>query len=340
MAPITRVSARTPEAPGPQGPPQLDALPQQGVLHQGQPAAGPATAVTLTHEAEISRLQAVIAESNAQRNASAAAAAESEARRIASDAAAAQSAALLALATANGATTAPNAAGTPPGELLPPLVLQIAREMVSVAKEDVHDISTNKFDPWNLIRLHPILGLRPSPDEPASNVDITAGAFTLKKKTHTEKDYGDSLVLWLHSFINYMYIYERLFGDKHRDVLVAMNRFLEFITSKSQQFFWSKCLAYAMTHHHHAKDSGLHNAQAWLDHPRIQTDAYFQQIYALPAPASKKRQRSETTGTDSTTREVCRKFNSQTGCSYRNCKRSHECSSCGGSHAAHACART
>ncbi|KAG5962158.1 hypothetical protein E4U57_007249 [Claviceps arundinis] len=177
---------KTPEAPEPQGPPQLDALPQQGVPHQGQPAAGPSTAVTLTHEAEVSRLQAIIA--------------ESEARRIASDAAAAQSAALLALATANGATTAPNAAGTPPGELLPPLVLQIAREMVSVAKEDVHDISTNKFDPWNLIRLHPILGLRPSPDEPASNVDITAGAFTLKKKTHTEKDYGDSLVLWLHSF--------------------------------------------------------------------------------------------------------------------------------------------
>ncbi|KAG6115079.1 hypothetical protein E4U13_003050 [Claviceps humidiphila] len=32
MAPLTRVSAKAPEAPGPQGPPQLDALPQQGVL--------------------------------------------------------------------------------------------------------------------------------------------------------------------------------------------------------------------------------------------------------------------------------------------------------------------
>lgn len=77
-----------------------------------------------------------------------------------------------------------------------------------------------------------------------------------------------------------------------------------------------------MTHHQHAKDSSIHNAEAWLDHPRVQTDAYFQQIYALPAPSSKKRQRSETTGTDTATREVCRKFNSQTGCSYRNCKQS------------------
>ncbi|KAG6040354.1 hypothetical protein E4U17_002014 [Claviceps sp. LM77 group G4] len=121
-----------------------------------------------------------------------------------------------------------------------------------------------------------------------------------------------------------------------------MNRFHEFITSKSQQFFWSKCLAYAMMHHQHVKDSSIHNAEAWLDHPRIQTDGYFQQIYALPAPSNRKRQRSETTGADTATREVCRKFNSQTGCSgsYRNCKRAHECSSCGGSHAGHAGAQT
>ncbi|KAG6090426.1 hypothetical protein E4U31_007866 [Claviceps sp. LM219 group G6] len=66
--------------------------------------------------------------------------------------------------------------------------------MVSVAKEDVYDISTNKFEPWNLIRLHPILGFRPSPDEAVSNVDITAGAVTLKKKAHTEKDYAIFLV--------------------------------------------------------------------------------------------------------------------------------------------------
>ncbi|KAG6090425.1 hypothetical protein E4U31_007865 [Claviceps sp. LM219 group G6] len=110
MAPLTRVSAKAPEAPGPQGPPELDALPQQEVPDQGQPAPGPATLGTLTHEAEVSRLQAIIAEINAQRNASDAAAAESEARRIASDAAAAQSAALLALATANRTTTAPNVA--------------------------------------------------------------------------------------------------------------------------------------------------------------------------------------------------------------------------------------
>ncbi|KAG5953271.1 hypothetical protein E4U57_005528, partial [Claviceps arundinis] len=111
MAPLTRVSAKAPEAPGPQGHPELDALPQRGVPDQGQPAPGPATLVTLTHEAEVSRLHAIIAETNAQRNASDAAAAESEARRIASDAAAAH---LLALATANGTTTAPNAAVTPP----------------------------------------------------------------------------------------------------------------------------------------------------------------------------------------------------------------------------------
>ncbi|KAG5970987.1 hypothetical protein E4U56_007144 [Claviceps arundinis] len=305
MAPLTRVSAKAPEAPGPQGPPELDALPQQGVPDQGQPAPGPAALGTLTHEAEVSRLQAIIAETKAKRNASDAAAAESEARRVASDAAAAQS--------------------TPQHSSARPRDGQ--QDHHCPQRSHVNNIFTNKFEPWNLIRLHPILGLRPSPDEAASNVDITAGAFILmKKKTHRKgqvRRQPRPLAPLFQQF-RYMYIYERLFGTEHRDVLIAMNRFLEFITSKSQQCFWSKCLAYAMRHHQHVKDSSIHNAKAWLDHPQIPDRP----------PSSRKRQRSETTGANTATREVCRKFNSQTGCSYRNCKRSHECSSCGGSHAA------
>ncbi|KAG6062175.1 hypothetical protein E4U17_002369 [Claviceps sp. LM77 group G4] len=139
----------------------IGALPQQGVPDLSQPAPGPTALGTLQHDAEVSRLHAIIAESNAQRIASDAAAAESEARGVASDAAAAQSAALLALVTASTTNAADNAA-VPPGEILPPLVLKVAREVAGVASEDVNDIFTSKFEPWNLIRLHPIFGLRPS----------------------------------------------------------------------------------------------------------------------------------------------------------------------------------
>ncbi|KAG6052610.1 hypothetical protein E4U17_005625 [Claviceps sp. LM77 group G4] len=41
MAPLTRVSAKAPEAPESQGPPELGALPEQGVPDQGQRAPGP-----------------------------------------------------------------------------------------------------------------------------------------------------------------------------------------------------------------------------------------------------------------------------------------------------------
>ncbi|KAG5977478.1 hypothetical protein E4U56_007781 [Claviceps arundinis] len=75
MAPLTRVAAKAPEAPGFQGSPELGALPQQGVPDPGQ-------LVTLQHEAEVSRLHAIIAESNAQRNVSDAAAAEASAIEV------------------------------------------------------------------------------------------------------------------------------------------------------------------------------------------------------------------------------------------------------------------
>ncbi|KAG6316324.1 hypothetical protein E4U44_000778 [Claviceps purpurea] len=145
MAPLTRVSSKAPEAPGSQGPPELGALPQQGVPLQTT-VPNPSHLDTLQYDAEVPRLQAIIA--------------ESEARRVASDAAAAQSAVLLALATQSPASTtnAANNASITPGETLPPLVLKVARELAGVASEDVHDIYTSKFEPWNLIRLHPIRG--------------------------------------------------------------------------------------------------------------------------------------------------------------------------------------
>ncbi|KAG6078069.1 hypothetical protein E4U15_004430, partial [Claviceps sp. LM218 group G6] len=69
MAPLTRVSAKAPEAPGSQGPPELGALPQQGVPLQttdpnpSHPTPGPSALDTLQHDAEVSRLLAIIAES-------------------------------------------------------------------------------------------------------------------------------------------------------------------------------------------------------------------------------------------------------------------------------------
>ncbi|KAG6113886.1 hypothetical protein E4U31_007656 [Claviceps sp. LM219 group G6] len=86
---------------------------------------------------------------------------------------------------------------------------------------DIDDIRTGKFEPWNLIRLHPVRGQRPSEDEGTSNVDISSGQFTVKKKNHSPSEYASDPLIFLNSFANYIFVYHRLFGREHPDVVIA-----------------------------------------------------------------------------------------------------------------------
>ncbi|KAG5992480.1 hypothetical protein E4U52_002792 [Claviceps spartinae] len=236
------------------------------------------------------------------------------ARRLAFEAENRQSAALPNAPSTDAANTS--------GERFPSLVLEISRELASVSAEDVNDIYTGNFEPRNLIRLHP------PRHHPFDDDDDTSNVFS-------------SPLIYIVSFLNYMYIYRRLFVKEHPDVCLAQNRFLAFITEKAQYYTWDICLQYAMRHHRHVRSGTIHDAAAWLDHPRVQTDAYFSQFHRLPAPSTGKRQRSDTAGTSASDAAVCRKFNSQSGCTWRKCKWTHVCSICGCTgHARPACPQT
>ncbi|KAG6249539.1 hypothetical protein E4U49_008213, partial [Claviceps purpurea] len=153
-----------------------------------------------------------------------------------------------------------------------------------------------KFEPWSLIRLHPTCGARPSYDEPASNVEISSGTLTVKKKNYTPADYGKNNHIWVTAFVNYKYVYSRLFGRQHPDVPNAQNRFMAFILDKSATYSWTECLKYAMRHHINVKLDTIHNAAAWLDHPRVKIDSAFTYLTHINRPqiSSEKRQRSDT----------------------------------------------
>ncbi|KAG5988324.1 hypothetical protein E4U52_006691 [Claviceps spartinae] len=71
---------------------------------------------------------------------------------------------------------------------------------------DIDDIRTGKFEPWNLIRLHPVRGQCPSEDEGASNFDISSGQFTVKKN-HSPAEYASDPLIFLNSFANYIFVY-------------------------------------------------------------------------------------------------------------------------------------
>ncbi|KAG6026295.1 hypothetical protein E4U40_002196 [Claviceps sp. LM458 group G5] len=112
-----------------------------------------------------------------------------------------------------------------------PLVLKISPELASVSAEDVNDIYTGRFEPWDLIRLHPMRDYRVFDNDGTSNV------------------LSSNPLIYFHSFLNYMYVYACLFGKEHPDVGIAQNRFLAFIMQKSQYYTWETCLGYAMKHH-------------------------------------------------------------------------------------------
>ncbi|KAG6061876.1 hypothetical protein E4U17_006682 [Claviceps sp. LM77 group G4] len=128
--------------------------PEQGVSSQvgdfipNSPTTSPSILTTVQHQLEVSELK------KKQRIA------QSEARGRVLETEAAQDAALLNLATQGlpmpNAPSADTANTT--SEHSPHSVLKISRELAGVSAEDVNDIYTGKFEPWNLIHLHPVRG--------------------------------------------------------------------------------------------------------------------------------------------------------------------------------------
>ncbi|KAG6116487.1 hypothetical protein E4U13_001818 [Claviceps humidiphila] len=310
MVSATRVSAKATEAPESQGTPEQGVSSQVGDSIPNPPTTSPSILTTLQNQLEVSKREVRIAEiKNRIRQA--------EAQRLAFE----QSAALPIAPSTDAANTS--------GEHFPSLVLEISRELDSVSAEDVNDIYTGKFEPWNLIRLHSM-------------------RYYLCDNGSTSDVLSRNPLIYIASFVNYMYIYSRLFHKEHPDVCLAQNRFLALIVEKAQYYTWEICLQYAMRHHRHVRSGTIHDAAAWLDHPIELTDRYFSHLHILPPPSTRKRQRSDTAGTSASDTAgtsasdaaVCRKFNSQSGCTWRKCKWTHVCSICGDTgHARPACAQ-
>ncbi|KAG6321822.1 hypothetical protein E4U22_001198 [Claviceps purpurea] len=163
------------------------------------------------------------------------------------------------------------------------ILLSAVKELAGVSVEDIDDIRTGKFEPWNLIRLRPVRGQRPSDNEGLPNVDISSGHLTVKKAYLPSECASDPLI-FVNSFSNYIYVYHRLFGREHPDVVIAQVSFLSYITEKGQSYIWTKCLDYAMKRFISVKANTIHDAEEWQEHPRAWTNCYFTANHALPAP--------------------------------------------------------
>ncbi|KAG5945104.1 hypothetical protein E4U59_006388 [Claviceps monticola] len=240
MAPATRVSSKSTETPD-----QIS-INQEVPSNTGDSSYSATISIEeiadLERQLAMAELRAKIAQANAQRHAFE--------KEIAADEQAGAAIPSVTLFGAPNPSVTLVGMGDTIGERLTAFFITISKEFVGVSAEDVNDIYTGKFAPWSLIRLHPSRSARLSHDEPSSSIDTSAtGILTIKKNNHSQSEYGSNSSVYAHAFINYQYIYARLFGAEHPDVVTAMNRFLAFILDKSEHYLWKRCLEYAMKHH-------------------------------------------------------------------------------------------
>ncbi|KAG6153587.1 hypothetical protein E4U11_006921 [Claviceps purpurea] len=150
----------------------------------------------------------------------------------------------------------------PEDRYFPEIVCAIARDL-GVAVAAVDQVYSGKFEPMNLLRLHPERGWCVYENESTAVTNHSSGVLQFKKRTFTASDYGDTPSFFITAFTNFILVYYRLFGVRRLDVLSAQLRFLSYISQLSETYNWGSCLAYAMSRLTAIRDNDVHDVAGW-----------------------------------------------------------------------------
>lgn len=147
------------------------------------------------------------------------------------------------------------------GQDFPAIVRTIARDL-GVAVDAVNEVLSGKFEPLNLLRLHPTRGWSICEKESTIIKDFS-GKIVFNKKLFDVKDYGDTSAPFIIGLVNYIGVYCRLFGARRSDVVSAQLRFLSHILLQSETSDWESCIDYAMTRLTTILGNDIHDVAAW-----------------------------------------------------------------------------
>ncbi|KAG6054608.1 hypothetical protein E4U32_006829 [Claviceps aff. humidiphila group G2b] len=147
------------------------------------------------------------------------------------------------------------------GQDFPAIVRTIARDL-GVAVDAVNEVLSGKFEPLNLLRLHPTRGWSICEKESTIIMDFS-GKIVFNKKLFDVKDYGDTSAPFIIGLVNYINVYCRLFGARRSDVVSAQLRFLSHILLQSETSDWESCIDYAMTRLTTILGNDIHDVAAW-----------------------------------------------------------------------------
>jgi hypothetical protein len=209
---------------------------------------------------------------------------------------------------------------------IPPEVRQIHPNFPSVKPSLLHEIFKDKFDPFNLYKLHRDAGLAVENDVNEEDFAISRGRLRFKKRTGTAKDLG-TVKRWSNAFLHYVAIVAEF---KRYDITAALLEFHARIVKLDDTYEWEPVVNLALQFHRQRALAGINDRDAW----KLPANLIFEHLnHALKPPKHMASTKSAPDAVLKSRDQICNKWNGPAGCPLSHkCYRRHVCLLCKGPH--------
>jgi hypothetical protein len=205
---------------------------------------------------------------------------------------------------------------------IPQIVKELAPRYQQTKSSILLQILEDKFDPFDLYKLHTEFGSSISTDTVDDEFFMSKGKLGTRKRLGSPKDLG-SVKRWSNAFLQYVSIVSDF---KKHDIISTLLQFHAQILKLDESYQWEAVVLLALRFHRQRTTIGLGDRDAW----RLQPHEIFGACnHALKTPvggaSSPRNPRSKFED------QVCHNWNAK-GCSSGTCPRRHVCLICKGSH--------
>ena len=214
---------------------------------------------------------------------------------------------------------------------IPQIIKDLSPRYPQTKSSILLQILEDKFDPFDLYKLHTEFGSYVSSDAIDDEFFMSKGKLGTRKRLGSPKDLG-SVKRWSNAFLQYVSIISIF---KKHDIVAALLGFHSQILKLDDSYQWEAVVLLALRFHRQRIIVGLSDRDEW----QLQPHEIFGACNHSPkTPAVGVAPRTPAVGVNSSrnarTRfqdQVCLNWNGK-GCEFPNCLRRHVCLLCKGSH--------
>lgn len=205
---------------------------------------------------------------------------------------------------------------------IPQIIKDLSPRYPQTKSSILLQILEDKFDPFDLYKLHTEYGSSVSSDAIDDEFFMSKGKFVTRKHLGSPKDLG-SVKRWSNAFLQYVSIISIF---KKHDIVAALLGFHSQILKLDDSYQWEAIVLLALRFHRQRIAVGLSDRDDWRLQPH---DIFSACNHAPKIPAvgvnSPRNQRARLDD------QICLNWNSK-GCTFPNCLRRHVCVLCKGPH--------